>query len=112
MFEYRDTKAIAPIAKALNYRKRQFQLRVTDKVTLSDLNWSGGSRSEYTAIDLATCRTMKPDLGRPAPWDNKAEGAIVEIPPGVAIARTGFFCGKPSTMTLYVRADNVAPLLT
>ena len=110
MTTYLDTKAIAPIARMLSYRKRQFALTVTTRVTLQDLNWSGGTRSEYHAIRLADLATASPQLSVRPPWDNPAEGTTVEIPAGVAIARTGHFCGKPYTMTLYVRPEN-APLL-
>jgi hypothetical protein len=106
------TKLIAPLAKRLGYRKREFSLNVTDKVTLSGLNWSGGTKSEYHMIRLDDMAIASPDLGAAAPWNNRAEGMEIDLPVGYAIARTGWFCGHVSKMTLYVRADNLPPALT
>jgi hypothetical protein len=105
------TKDVADIAKRFGYRKRKASVVVTDRVTLTDLNWSGGSISRYTALDLATGAVSAKDHSRPAPWDNAAEGKTVDIPAGVAVVRTGTFLGKPGLMTIYVRPDNLPKLL-
>ena len=104
---YRDPKEIADICKALGYHRKKYALYVQSRVTLQGLNWEGGSRSVYTAIDLATLSVRSPNLSLPAPWNNAAEGATVELPDGTALAKTGTFLGKPSMLYLYVRPDNL-----
>ena len=106
-----NTSMVKAIAKRLNYRRRKVTINPAGAVTLTDLNWSDGTRSTYTAIELATGQTSAPDLGRPAPWDNKAEGVTVPVPPGMVIARTGTFCGKPSLMTIYCHPDDMPRLI-
>ncbi len=94
------------------YRKRNVNVRATTKVTFFDLNWSGGSRSEYHAIDLSNgaARTMS-NWNQLAPWANPYEGSSVELVPGFAVVKTGYFCGKESTLTIYVHPDNMPKLL-
>jgi len=105
--DYRSPKEIAAICKSLGYRRKKYALYVTERVTLQGLNWSGGSRSVYTAIDLATGHASTPNLSRPHPMNNAAEGVTVELPSGTALAKTGTFMGKPSMLYLYVRPDNL-----
>lgn len=109
-FKVNDHELVKNIARAINYRRKEFCLIVRDRVTLSDVNWSGGSRSIYTAIDLANLTSRTANLSRLPPWNNPAEGATVEIPPNVAIAQHGTFMGKPATLYLHVRPDNVRAL--
>lgn len=109
MSDYRNIKEIAEIAKALGYRRKKYLLFPSYHVTLQGLNWSGGSRSEYTAVDLVTLSTRQP--GRPHPMNNAAEGARVELPYGTALAKTGTFMGKPAMLYLYVRPDNMPVIL-
>lgn len=101
------TNQVADIARLLGYRRRNALIQITDKVTLNDLNWSGGCRNEFTAIELDSGKMSQPVLSKSPPWDNKYEGLVVEIPPGFAIVRTGSFCGKPATMIVYVRPENM-----
>lgn len=106
------TKEIAALAKALGYRKRKVFVRAVTSVRLTDLNWSGGSRSEYAAVRLADMATVRQGkMSRPAPWANPYEGQEVPLVPGLAIAETGYFCGKPSTMRLYVHPEDMPKLL-
>jgi hypothetical protein len=105
------TSQVAQIAAKLGYRKKKVNIVATTKVTMHGLNWSGGSKSDYHAYGLNTGKLVSPNLGRPHPMDNKAEGATIAVPEGVIMARTGFFCGKVSTMTLYVNPANMPALL-
>jgi hypothetical protein len=107
----RSASHFPAICKALGYRKRKVWIHVSESVTFSQVNWDGGSKSEYHALDLATGKLSSPDMGRKAPWENPFEGMTVAIPDGVVIARTGYFCGKPSTLALYVNPANMPKLL-
>jgi hypothetical protein len=106
-----DTKQVADIAKRFNYRKKKVSVCATKSVTLCDLNWSGGTKSEYHAVGLNSGKIVSPKLDGPAPWDNRTEGATIALPVDVIIVRTGWFCGKPSTMTIYVRPENMPALI-
>lgn len=93
------------------YRKHKCILVVATTVSLDGTYWSGGSVSSYTAVNMETgaCRTMAavnpPQFGGPKQSPN------VELPEGAAIVKLGFFCGKPSTATVFVNPANVAKLL-
>lgn len=109
----RPASDFAAILKPLGYRKRKVWVRPASKVTLSDLNWSGGTRSEYRAFAIGG--TVQ--LGSMArwnqvhPWDNAAEGKSIEIPAGAIVVRTGHFCGKESMATIYVNPADMPRLL-
>lgn len=105
------TKQVRDIAKICGYRKREVTIVATDKVTLTNLNWSGGTRSEYRGIDLASGATTKPALSMNPPWANLHEGQTIDLPAGFIIARTGYFCGRESMMTIYVHPSNMPALL-
>lgn len=106
-----ETKQVATIARAVDYRRRKVWIQPCEHMTMQGVNWSGGSRNTYTAIDLETGRQATPNTGAPAPWNNPFEGLEVAIPKGIVIVRTGFFCGKPSMMTIYVHPENMPKLL-
>lgn len=99
------------IAQRFGYRKHRVRIVPIDAVTLHDLNWSGGTRYSFTALDLETLATAGKDHSRLAPWDNPAEGKTVPLEPGVAVVCTGVFCGKTATMTIYIHPDNAAKLI-
>ena len=109
------TKDVLAIVRAADpsYRKRQCRIVPSATVTLHDLNWSGGTRAEYTTIDLATglriADTAK--YSALAPWRNPAEGASLPIPEGIVVVQTGHFCGKVATAWIYVNPANLAKLL-
>lgn len=107
--------AIVAIVRATfpAYRKRKVYLRASETVTLQELNWSGGSRSEYNTCTLDG-RAIGSTLPYSAvvPWENKAEGATLPIPSGMACVRGGFFCGKESTLTIIVNPADMPKYLT
>jgi hypothetical protein len=107
-----EAKLFASLLKPLGYRKRTVRVRVAEKVTLQDLNWSGGSRSEYHAMTIhgeALANTLHYSAMHPA--DNYAEGATIPLPAGAVMVRTGFFCGKESQATIYVNPADMPRLL-
>lgn len=97
--------SIAAIVRATfpNYRRKTVRLHTTSSVTLQDLNWSGGTRSEYKACKLDGTLTGGSDrYHQIAPWENPAEGMTLPIPAGMIMVRGGHFCGKESQLSLYV----------
>lgn len=86
------------------YRKHKVIVVISDRVTLSNLNWDGGSRRSYTAMTIdggrVTGNTGK--YAMMAPWNNPAEGKTLPLPPGYIVISTGTFCGKPAAATIYI----------
>ncbi len=108
----RSAKDFPAICRALGYRKRSVYVCPATQHTIRGVNWDGGSRSIYHGVDLATGNTQTAaHFGAPAPWANPYEGTKVEIQPGKALVVTGTFCGKASTMFIYVHPDNMPALL-
>jgi hypothetical protein len=93
------------------YRKTSAYVHVTDKVTVSGTYWDGGSRDTYTAVNLSTRRAISAPQFDPPQFGGPQAAPTVTLPAGVAIVRTGVFCGRAATATVYVRAADVAPLL-
>lgn len=82
---------------------RKIRVKASESVRLHDLNWSGGTRSEYRACTLDGSEIeSKYDLNAPAPWNNQFEGAKCDIPVGVAIVEHSYFCGKDSGLRIHV----------
>ena len=109
---YLPTHRVSDLATRLGYRKRRVSVIVVNEVTLTGLNWSGGSISKYHGINLRDMSILSPDHSRHHPALNAAEGQTVPIPDDMMIAKTGTFQGKPSLMTLFVRPDNIPRYLT
>ena len=95
------TKTLKSIVAATfpKYRKRDVYVTQSETTTISDVNWSGGTRSEYRActIDGKALETAV-NMSGPAPWENPFEGLKINIPPGMVVVQGGHFCGKPSTL--------------
>lgn len=102
---------VKAIAKRLGYRRKTVSIVVTESVTLTDLNWSGGTRSQYTAVDLSSMQTVERDLSHAPPWENRFEGLSVPLPNNAAIVRHGTFCGRVSQMTFYIRPSTLNLLI-
>ena len=108
------TKNVRDIARVFGYKKRKVWIEPCESVTLRGTNWSGGSRSVYTPMNLADLRvdSRKADeFGRHAPWNNPYDGAEVPLSNGLAMVRTGHFCGRESQMVIYVHPSNMPALL-
>lgn len=107
---WQKDKTIAPIVRATypDYKKRRVYIQAASSVMLYSLNWSGGSRNEYRACTLDGQPVGTAErFNHVAPWENPAEGKQVPLPQGVVIVRGGYFCGKESTLTLYVHPDDM-----
>lgn len=95
-----------------NYKRTKVLISAAEKATLSELNWSGGSRSEYRACTIAgEAAGSTARYNQCAPWRNPAEGMEVPIPPGMILVRGGSFCGKESMLCLYVNPADMPKYL-
>jgi hypothetical protein len=95
------------------YKKHSVYLSAAESVSLSSLNWSGGSRSEYRACTSdGKPIPNKFNMSAPAPWENPFEGLQCNIPQGVCIVSSGFFCGKQSTLHIYFNPADMPKQLT
>jgi len=113
--DWQKDRTIAAIVKATfpDYRRKTVYVRATDCVTLTDLNWSGGTRSEYRACKVNGEFVGSTDrFHQYAPWDSRqVEGLKVPIPAGAIVVRGGHFCGKVSLLTLHVNPADMPRLL-
>lgn len=95
-----------------DYKGKKYRVVPLDSVTIMDLNWHGGTRSQYRGCTLAGERTGALDKWNAvAPWRNAAEGSQVEIPKGACLVKHSMFCGKDSGLTIYVHPDNMPGML-
>lgn len=94
------------------YRKTKAFLFVRESVTLGGTYWDGGSRSTYTAVDLASGRSKGAPQYAPPQFGGPRQAPEVTLSPDVAIVKTGVFQGKTATATVYVHPVNMARLLT
>lgn len=87
-----------------DYKRRKLWVRAAETVTFHDLNWSGGTRAEYKACTLSGEQAGSMDrYNAMAPWDGRqAEGKSVPVPPGMVVAKGGYFCGKEAVLTLLI----------
>ena len=93
------------------YRKKSATLVVTDSVELNGTYWDGGSRSTYTAVNLATLQTGTAAQYAPPQFGGPSKALRVVIPAGVAIVETGVFCGKTASACVYVSTESATKLL-
>lgn len=111
----RPAKEFAKILRATcgNYRKRNVLIQAAETVHVYDLNWSGGTRSEYRACTIDGQFLGGLDkYNAMAPWANPAEGQMLPTVQGAVVVRSGFFCGKESIATIYVHPSDMPKLLT
>ena len=94
------------------YHGMKVKIQAAERVTLSDLNWSGGTRSQYRGCTLDGRKTGGADTGNmQPPWANQYEGAVVPIPPGMCLVMHSHFCGKDSGLTIYVHPSDMPKYL-
>ena len=74
-----------------------------------DLGWSGGSRASFFWINAETGEVKSVDTSGLSTWAG-GSGALsktVEIKPGWILVKTGTFCGKPATVSLIGRGEDI-----
>lgn len=92
------------------YTGRKFKAVAATEVRFSDNAWSGGTKSDYLGLDLATGETFAPprnDYGTPF----TGREPTVQLEPGKAIVEHSRFCGKDTGITFHLHPDNLAKLL-
>ena len=99
------------LAADASYRKREARLLVQTEVDLYGTYWDGGTRNTYTAVDMITGRSKGAPQFDPPQFGGPATTPRVAIPQGVAIVKTGVFCGKTATAYVYINPADAAPLL-
>jgi hypothetical protein len=108
----KDCSALRQLIRAVDpgYRKHSAIVRVGDKVSLIDLEWSGGTRHTYTVIDLTSHQLSRPkyDAGESR---RTRQAPLVSLPDNAAIIGTGMVCGKTATATVFIRQSDLSTLL-
>jgi hypothetical protein len=95
------------------YRGRKIRVAAATSVTLRDLNWSGGTKSEYKVVRLTDNASLSlTNLGNLAPWENPYEGATISIVPNMVVVEHSIFCGKDTGIRIYAHPDNFPKLLS
>ena len=109
----KDNPELLRVIRAVDsvYRKPKCIVNVATDCTLQGTYCDGGSRSTYTAVNLSDMRSSGAPQYAPAQYGGPMNDPRVDIPVGVVIVRTGTFCGKKATATIYMHPDNVAKLL-
>lgn len=109
-----ERAAVEAIARATfpGYSGKAFKIVAAESVRLHDLNWRGGTRSEYVAATLDGQRLGDMSAyNAAAPWANAGEGQSVTIPDGACVVEHSQFCGRDMGLTVYVRPDALAAYL-
>jgi len=92
------------------YNGQKFQLVIGETMQPNGMQWSGGSRNTYLAINLSTGQQRPIADPRPYP-DNQSGVPTITIPSGWVIRGHVMFQGKDLGLRFYVHPDNVAALL-
>lgn len=86
-------------------------VHLCESVEIGSIQWNGGTRAEYTLVELATGKRKPIIDSRPWPQSMWPIGKT-ELPAGFVIVEGGTFCGKPARGCVYARAADVAPALS
>jgi hypothetical protein len=100
----------ATLRNVFGYKGRKFRARITESVQPSSMEYSGGSRNRYAAVDLATGNVNVVTNSRPWPLTHWTMGSV-EIPVGFVVVMHTTYCGKDMGLTFYMRAENAANML-
>lgn len=96
-----------------SYTGNKFKVEVCETVTIpADAGlWSGGSRSNYHGVDLATGQRSQLSFSLASPWDNQRRDREVKLVPGKAVVESIMFQGKDLGLRIYLHPDNATKLL-
>jgi hypothetical protein len=107
-------KQIAPLLAATfpEYNGRKFFVQAAERVTLWDLNWCEGSRTQYrTATTTGATINNKDTFNHVAPWANMAEGKEIPVPPGAIVASNTISQGRECGITFYIHPSDMPKLI-
>jgi hypothetical protein len=95
------------------YNGKRFQAEPAESVTIPSYAglWDGGSRTTYSAIELATGRTVPVSDNMSAPWSDKRQDVTVPLKSGFAIVKHSIFCGKDMGLTFLVHPSDIVKLI-
>ena len=95
------------------YTGKRFQAEPAESVTIPSYAglWDGGSRTTYSAIELATGRAVPVSDNMSAPWDMTRQDKIVPLRAGFAIVKHSIFCGNDMGLTFFVHPSDIAKLI-
>jgi hypothetical protein len=117
MFIKANTAELRPILSATFPRNRK---DVSVKEFIGPLRcnsyWDGGSKDEYFLCSLADGKriqfpTSHPYFDRCSDGDRAGILEVRELPEGTCLVQGGTTMGKPATVTVYFRSENLAKLL-
>lgn len=106
-------RTMVPAAIRGMSKKRRWRVVITTtvRVPMDAGLWSGGTREEYSLVRLSDGATLPNKLANTSPWNSARQDVSFELPSGVVILKSGHFCGKPATPTIYARPEDIAPAL-
>ena len=104
----KDCPVAARILAAINYRKHRACIKVRETVKISGTYWDGGSRSEYTAVQISSGQSITGMRFDPPQFGGPSSDPVVPIPDGVAVVEHGTCCGKAATAYIYMNAATFA----
>lgn len=95
------------------YAGKRFQAEPVESVTIPSHAglWDSGSRTTYSAIELATGRALPVSDNMSAPWSDKRQDQVVALRAGFAIVKHSIFCGKDMGLTFFVHPSDVVKLV-
>ena len=117
------------LTNAIGYRKHKASFSVFSHPVRVNSYWDGGSRDEFSMVQLATQDvTHLPASGSHPFFDVERRGlanqsnSMVDVdgagnvylkvlPPGWALIQHGTFCGKPATAHVYANREDLIPAL-
>lgn len=95
-----------------DYRGNKIRVIPAETVTFQNLNWAGGTRSQYRACDLSGGPLGSLDRWNQVhPRDNAAEGGEIRLPEGVAIVEHSLDRGRDTGLRIYIRPADMPNLL-
>ena len=93
-----------------DYNGHKFEFQVTQKITLANAYWDGGSRSFYKAVNLLNGQITEAHPALSNPYQCPTSPTI-DLPKDTAIIEHSIFCGRDCGITIYLHPDNAATLL-
>ena len=117
-YDLATTPELKRIVQTAAVRGKQGTVQVREFTGPRRMNsyWDGGSRDEFALVDLATMQTWRVPTTHPH-YDRLPNGErcgdleLRELPPGTCLVSGGVFRGKPASLTLHFRPENLAALL-
>lgn len=133
MFEKIDLKSAPEIKRVVcaafpSYRKHNAFLSAFNGGVNINSYWDGGSRDEFSIVELSTLRRIPVPNSTHPYYDiasrgmaNQSDGVVETdhvgnvtlnvLPEGFALVAAGTFCGKPTTAHVYLNPANLVKLL-